>query len=124
MATEQQILEMLKYNPIEIGHWVGFNDLGELHNRWLRSFLYRTDDQTLQAHRGSFKTTTLSIFFAIHAVIRPNESLMYFRKTGGDVSEIARQTINILKSGCMNEIVRTLYGKDLKLLKESILRPD
>lgn len=110
---------MLKYNPIEIGHWVGFNDLGELHNRWLRSFLYRTDDQTLQAHRGSFKTTTLSIFFAIHAVIRPNESLMYFRKTGGDVSEIARQTINILKSGCMNEIVRTLYGKDLKLLKES-----
>lgn len=110
---------MLRYHPIEIGHWVGFNDLTDLHNEWLLDFLYRKDDQTLQAHRGSYKTTTLSLFFAIHAVIFPNETLMYFRKTGGDVTEIARQTINILESGCMNVITQVLYGVDLKLLKAS-----
>jgi len=117
--SREQALSLIKNNPIEIGHWVGFNDLSELHNQWLKGFLFRTDDQTLQAHRGSFKTTTLSLFFAIHCVIAPNETLMYFRKTGGDVSEIARQAANILDSGCMHEIVRAIYGFDLRLLKAS-----
>lgn len=119
IATESKVLEMLKYHPIEIGHWVGFNDLTDINNEWLKGFLYRRDDQTLQAHRGSFKTTTLSLFFAIHAIIRPNETLLYFRKTGGDVTEIARQTANILDSGCMHEIVEILYGKEFRLLKAS-----
>lgn len=116
-VSEANILRMLKHHPIELGHWVGFNDLTELHNEWLKSFLYSSDDQTLQAHRGSFKTTTLSLFFAIHTIIAPNETLLYFRKTGNDVSEIARQTANILGSGCTREIVRILYGKELILLK-------
>lgn len=113
----KKILDLLWNNPIEIGHWVGFKDLTELHNDWLRDFLYTKDDQTLQAHRGSYKTTTLSLFFAIHSVIAPNETILYFRKTGGDVAEIARQTCNILKSGCMRWITQVLYGKDLVLIK-------
>ena len=117
--SKEQILYLLKNNPIEIGHWVGFKDLTDLHNEWLKGFLFGKEDQTLQAHRGSFKTTTLSLFFAIHAVVSPNETLLYFRKTGSDVVEIARQTINILESGCMKEIVRALYGIDLVLLKKS-----
>lgn len=117
MASKSQILKLIKYNPVEIGHWIGFEDLTDLHNEWLKMFLFEEDDQTIQGHRGSYKTTTLSLFFGIHAVIKPNETLMYFRKTDTDVTEICRQTINILESGCMQEIVRTLYGFDLKLLK-------
>lgn len=119
MISKKQIFQLLWENPIEIGHWVGFKDLTALHNEWLRSFLYESNDQTLQAHRGSFKTTTLSLFFAIHAIIKPNETLLYFRKTGGDVAEIARQTANILRSGCMQKIVRVIYDKDLALIKDS-----
>lgn len=119
MITKQEILELLWQNPIEIGHWVGFKDLTSLHNDWLRDFLYTKDDQTLQGHRGSYKTTTLSLFFAIHAIEAPNETVLFFRKTGADVNEIIRQTSNILKSGCMREIVHVLYGKDLSLTKDS-----
>lgn len=115
MISKEQILNLLWENPIEIGHWVGFKDLTSLHNEWLRSFLYESKDQTLQGHRGSYKTTTLSLFFAIHAIIAPNESLLFFRKTGSDVNEIIRQTSNILHSGCMQEIVRAIYNKDLVL---------
>lgn len=118
-VDKTEILNLLWTNPIEIGHWVGFKDLTQLHNEWLRGFLYEDKDQTLQGHRGSYKTTTLSLFFAIHAVIKPNETLLFFRKTGSDVTEIIRQTSNIMHSGCMNEIVRTLYGKDLILVKDS-----
>lgn len=106
---------MLWYRPIEIGKWVGFKDLTDLHNEWLRGFLYGTQDQTLQGHRGSFKTTTLSLFFALHIIIKPNETVLFFRKTGSDVAEVVRQTSNILKSGCMQEITQILYGKQLVL---------
>lgn len=119
MVSKQNVLELLWERPVEIGHWVGFNDLTDLHNDWLRGFLYRTDDQTLQGHRGSYKTTTLSLFFALHAIIAPNETLLFFRKTGSDVNEIIRQTSNILHSGCMQEIVKILYGKDLILTTDT-----
>ena len=117
--TKEEVLKLLWEKPYKIGHWVGFRDLTELHNEWLRGFLYDTEDQTLQGHRGSYKTTTLSLFFAIHAIIAPNESLLFFRKTSDDVNEIMRQTSNILKSGCMKEIVRTIYNKELFLVKDS-----
>lgn len=119
MISKEQALELLWSNPIEVGHWVGFNDLTQLHNEWLRSFLYSDEDQTLQAHRGSYKTTTLSIFLALHAVIYPNETVLFFRKTSSDVVEVIRQTIKILQSGCMKELVRALYNKDLILLRAS-----
>lgn len=115
--TQDDVLKMLWERPVEIGHWVGFKDLTDLHNEWLRGFLFSNKDQTLQGHRGSYKTTVLSLFFSIHTVIRPNETLLYFRKTGTDVEEIARQTVNILESGCMHAIVQVLYGKDLQLIK-------
>ena len=118
-VEKKKILDLLWENPIEIGHWVGFKDLTSMHNSWLRGFLYDTEDQTLQGHRGSFKTTTLSLFFAIHAIINPNETVLFFRKTGSDVNEIMRQTSNILKSGCMNEIAKVIYGKSLILTKDS-----
>lgn len=113
--TREQALELLWDNPVKIGHWVGFKDLTQLHNRWLRAFLYGTEDQTLQGHRGSYKTTVLSLFLAIHAVIAPNETTLFFRKTGADVGEVIRQTANILQSSCMREIVKALYGKELYL---------
>ena len=119
MITKKQAFDLLWYRPVEIGRWVGFKDLTDLHNEWLRSFLYRNDDQTLQGHRGSYKTTTLSLFLALHAVIFPNELVLFFRKTSGDATEVIRQTSNILQSEYINELVKILYGKELILLKNS-----
>ena len=118
-SRKQAVLDLLWNEPYEIGHWVGFKDLTTLHNEWLRSFLYATDDQTLLAHRGSYKTTDLSLFLAIHSVIRPNENVMFFRKTDDDVTEVVAQARKILKSGAMGQIVFDLYETELKLLKEN-----
>lgn len=116
---KQEILDLLWNEPYKIGHWVGFKDLTTLHNEWLRSFLYANDDQTLLAHRGSYKTTDLSLFLALHTVEKPNENVMFFRKTDDDVTEVIIQSQKILKSGAMKEIVRQLYGTELELLKEN-----
>ena len=119
MATQKQILETIKYRPVEIGHWVGFHDLTDMHNEWLRMFLFSSEDLTLQAHRGSYKTTCLSLFLAIHTLIKPNENVMYFRKTDTDVKEVARQTTKLLQTGCFREMTQALYGVDLKLIRAS-----
>lgn len=117
--SKQAILNLLWKEPYKIGHWVGFKDLTTLHNKWLRSFLYSDEDQTLLAHRGSYKTTDLSLFLAIHTVIRSNENVLFFRKTDDDVTEVITQTQKILKSGCMQEIINAIYGVDLRFLKEN-----
>lgn len=117
--SKQEILDLLWANPAEIGRWVGFKDLNDIHNEWLKSFLYSKEDQTLQGHRGSFKTTTLSLFLALHSIIKPNESVLFFRKTSNDVAEVISQTSNILKAGCVQQMVAVLYGKNLVLLKDT-----
>ena len=117
--SKRAVLDLLWNEPYKIGHWVGFKDLTALHNEWLRSFLYADEDQTLLAHRGSYKTTDLSLFFALHIVADPNRNVLFFRKTDDDVTEVIIQTQKILKSGCMRQIVRSLYGIDLKVLKEN-----
>lgn len=118
-SEKQAVLDLLWNEPYKIGHWVGFKDLTTLHNEWLRSFLYADADQTLLAHRGSYKTTDLSLFLAIHTVIKPNENVMFFRKTDDDVTEVLTQSQKILKSGAMQSIVRDLYGTELDLIKEN-----
>lgn len=118
-SRKKAVLDLLWNEPYKIGHWVGFKDLTTLHNEWLRSFLYAGDDQTLLAHRGSYKTTDLSLFLAIHTVIKPNENVMFFRKTDDDVTEVLTQSRKILKSGAMQKIVFDLYDTDLQLLKEN-----
>lgn len=118
-SRKKQTLDLIYYEPYKIGHWVGFHDLTELHNEWLRSFLYAEEDQTLLAHRGSYKTTVLSLFLAIHTVIDPNENVMFFRKTDDDVTEVMTQAQKILQSGVMQRIVLDLYDTELRFLKSN-----
>lgn len=117
MQRREQILRLLKHEPYRIGHWLGFKDLTELHNEWLRSFLYKEDDQTLLGHRGSYKTTVLALFLAINIFKQPNRNTMFFRKTDTDVSEVMRQVAKILNTGCIKNIVKELYGKEFVVTK-------
>ena len=116
---QEKIIRVLRERPVEVGHWVGFKDLTDLHNDWLRSFLYGKDDETKQAHRGSYKTTTLSLYLALHIVVYPNESVMYFRKTDTDVAEISRQVLNMLRTGAFQRIAQAVWGKELKITRAS-----
>lgn len=111
--SKKQVLDLLYYEPIKIAHWCGFDDMGELQNKWLRWFLYEDEDLTLLAHRGSYKTTTLSLFLAIIIILKPNVTVIFFRKTDSDVVEILKQVLNILQSSVLALFVRVLYGCEL-----------
>ena len=116
---KKQALDLLYYEPYRIGHWVGFKDLTELHNTWLRGFLYEEDDQTLLAHRGSYKTTTLSLFLALAPIVLPRSNIIFFRKTDDDVTEVIRQAKKILRSGCVGELSRAIWGHEIQIITDT-----
>ena len=117
--NREDIKRLLKEQPYKIGHFVGFKDLTGLHNDWLRSFLYDPDDQTLLSHRGSYKTTCLSLFLALHLIEKPRENTLFFRKTDTDVAEVISQTSKILKTAALQRIVYLLYGTYLIFEKDT-----
>lgn len=116
-VKQKKILNLLRNEPVKLAHWVGFKDMNGLHNDWIKRFLFTKKDQTLLAHRGSYKTTALSLFFAAHMILYPAENVIFFRKTDTDVAEIINQTLKILYSGAVQEMVKTLYGVQLSVTK-------
>lgn len=76
-------------------------------------------DATLQSHRGSYKTTCVSIALAAIIVLLPRKKTMFMRKTDTDVKEVVRQVQNILMSDYMQALCELIHGKPLVLTTAS-----
>ena len=117
--TREAAIAILLNEPVKIGYAVGFDKLTELHNRWIVDMIRGTQDKTLQAHRGSYKTTCVSIALACIFVLLPNKKTLFLRKTDADVKEVIRQVRNILLSAPMQEAARLIHGKDMVLTTQT-----
>lgn len=94
---------------------MGFNKLTELHNSWITDMLTGKEDETLQGHRGSYKTTCLSVALALIIILFPNDKTLFMRKTSSDIAEIIAQVKKILLSSQVKYIVQCIYGVELEL---------
>lgn len=120
MTMKNELLKRVKKRPIEFGKSAGFNDLTNLHNDWLRLFLFSNQDETLLAHRGSYKTTTLSIAIALMIILYPHKSIIFFRKTDSDVIEVVNQTKKLLTDDYFQTLAYHLWDEEPMILtKES-----
>lgn len=117
--TREAAIAILLNEPVKIGYAVGFDKLTALHNRWIIEMIRGTQDKTLQAHRGSYKTTCVSIALACIFVLLPNKKTLFLRKTDADVKEVIRQVRNILLSPPMQEAARLIHGKDIVLTTQT-----
>lgn len=118
--TRKEAIRLLRDEPIKIGWAVGFKDLNvKLHNAWMREMIRTKSDKTLQAHRGSYKTTCVSIALACLIVLLPNKKIMFMRKTDSDVKEVIRQVQNILMSPYMQAVCEVIHGRPLVLTTAS-----
>lgn len=117
--TREAAIAILLNEPVKIGYAVGFDKLTALHNRWIIEMIRGTQDKTLQAHRGSYKTTCVSIALACIFVLLPNKKTLFLRKTDADVKEVIRQVRNILLSPPMQEAARLIHGKDMILTTQT-----
>lgn len=76
-------------------------------------------DFTLQAHRGSYKTTCVSIALALICILLPSRRTMFMRKTESDVKEVIKQVQKILTDPHTDYFVQSIYGINLKMVTQS-----
>ena len=117
--TRKQAIELLVQNPYLIGRAVGFTRLTGLHNEWIKAMVFGDGDMTLQAHRGSYKTTCISIALAIILVLYPNDRTMFMRKTDSDVKEVLMQVQKIIQHPIMKALSFAIWGIAVDITRAS-----
>lgn len=117
--NRQEAVNFLLERPADFGKMVGFTKLGKLHNEWIKEMVRGKEDETLQAHRGSYKTTCVSIALAIVCILLPNQRSMFMRKTDNDIKEVIKQTQKILQDPHTQYLTQCIYGVQVKLTTQS-----
>jgi len=114
-ARQETAFRFLTEMPAEYGRMLGYTKLTALHDGWIRDMLLGREDMTLQAHRGSYKTTAVGVALTIQLMLRGHENCMFIRKTDDDVKEVIRQVERNLAHPCTAAIYRALTGQALTL---------
>ena len=117
--TRAQAIEILLKFPYKFGKAVGFTKLTPLHNQWIKMMVSGLGDVTLQAHRGSYKTTSVSLALAILMILYPNKKIAFFRKTDTAVKEIIIQTRKILEHPVTQVFIFAIWRTNIVFTKNS-----
>jgi len=113
--AQKTVIKQFLDRPVEVGRLLGFRDLREFHNEWLKLMIQggETDEDTLNASRGAYKTTCLSIAISIIMILFPNKNIIFTRKKDENVTEVIKQVSKILEHELMRRAVWTLYECEL-----------
>lgn len=117
--TKEQALILLRDKPIRFAKMLGFDKMNKLHNDWIIEMVRGKQDLTLQASRGTYKTTCVSFALALIIILLPNKRTLFLRKTDADVKEVIKQVQKILLDEHTQHIINCLYGVNLKLTVQS-----
>lgn len=113
--TRTQAVDFLLNRPVEFAKMLGFTKLKAIHNRWIIEMVRGRTDKTLQASRGTYKTTCASIALSIIIILLPNKRTLFMRKTDNDVKELIKQVQKILTDEHTRYFVNCIYGVNLAL---------
>ena len=114
-ALQRQAIDLLK-SPAEYGRRLGYTKLtDELHGQWIDWIVWGQGDMTLQAHRGSFKTTSVEVAIAILMQKFRNKNIIFLRKTDDDVTEVVEAVRDILLHPLTQTMCQVLTGKPLEI---------
>lgn len=119
MTAQEKAAKLIEH-PAVLGWALGYTGFTEeLHGEWIRKMVTAKDDMTLQAHRGSYKTTCLCVAIALLMIKDRNKNIIFLRKTDSDVAEVVQNVERILLSPVFQNIYKALSGDDLKILKST-----
>lgn len=108
-----------KKEPYKIAQEIGFADVKEYpHNEWMKEIMLGKTDYTLMAHRGSYKSSCLSVCIALMMVLYPAQNIIFLRKADNDVTEMIKMVKKALCSKIVQALAFILYKKRI-ILTES-----
>ena len=103
-----------------IGREAGFPDLTPLHGEWIHEMVTGTGDYTLQAHRGSYKSSCLAVAIALIMIIDSKHNIIFLRKADNDVSEMIGMVSKILRTEKFRKLSSQIYrGGAVEVVSES-----
>lgn len=116
-VTQRRARSLLR-NPAEYGRRLGYTLLrDDLHGLWMRRIIGGEGDMTLQAHRGSYKTTCLEVALAVILMTQREKNIIFLRKTDSDVAEVMHAVRGILLHPLTQAACRVLTDGPLELPK-------
>lgn len=121
MTRRADIVNALRENPTAFADRLGFSLLTDIHRDWCREMVFGKSDHTLQAHRGSYKTTTVSVALWLLLLLRPNSQMAFFRKTDADVKEILEQVKKMLRTDATQYLSEALWGASCRITTDNML---
>jgi hypothetical protein len=102
--------------PEEFGHLLGFKKLTKIHGEWIRIFLkaYKQGGiETLQAHRGSFKTTCGIVALVLLFLCYPEIRILITRKKMDMAADVVKAIQNIFENnGAIRLFLKSRWGLD------------
>lgn len=116
----EQAVDLIKEYPYLVAQDVGFSDVREHpHNDWMRHILLDEGDYTLLAHRGSYKSSVLSVCIALFMLVYPTKNIIFLRKADNDITEMIRMVRKALESEVFRRLAIVLYKRQITLIKAS-----
>ena len=118
--TAQEKARWFITHPAALGRALGYTDFrDDLHGGWIKRMVTSEDDMTLQAHRGSYKTTCLCVAISLLMLWHPDQNIIFLRKTDGDVAEVIKTVNRILSTDIMRDIYHALTGGELAIARDT-----
>ena len=111
----EQLIRNIKDRPDNYLRIMGFARKSPAYREWMRIMVFGKEDETIQAFRGSGKTTCVAGSLALIMVLYPNIRVAFMRKTDSDVKEVIAQVRKMLESEDTRAISLAIWGVQVVL---------
>ena len=111
----EQLIRNIKDRPDNYLRLMGFARKSPVYREWMRIMVFGKEDETIQAFRGSGKTTCVAGSLALIMVLYPNLRVAFMRKTDSDVKEVIAQVRKMLESEDTRAISLAIWGVQVVL---------
>lgn len=110
-------------NPHQLGNYLGFKDLTGLHSEWIKYIWRSSSHVSLQAHRGSMKTTSVIVLGnLVNMTFHWNDRTAIIRKDFTSASDILKVTSRIIQGDKYQALFYELFGIYPRLIVDSLMK--
>lgn len=112
--TKERVFTLLTKEAHMVGRMLGqgYDLLTELHGKWIYEWIINPKNLSVmihQAHRNSYKSSSLKLAIAILMILQPNLTIILIRKSEDAVKELVGGVSKILDTGLFTKFVEILH---------------
>jgi hypothetical protein len=109
--NDEEMLRIVAREPHRLGRLIGKDKLTPLHSEWILYCWDADGPRALQAFRGGYKTTAVSVVGSIvWLLFHPNDRIAIIRKNYRAAAEVVRAIAQAMNRGEIKALFKAAYG--------------